>query len=89
MAATSSTTFAPSARISVPTRPSVRHLASPAAAIAVLAVLIALLPGIAHVPATDLVARPLGAPLVSTDVGRAVPTVGSESPAHPQPGLDR
>ena len=89
MAATLSTAIAPTARISVLSRPAVHHLAAPAAAIAVLAMLIAMLPGIAHVPATDLVARPMGAPVVSTDVGRAVPTVGSGSPAHPGPGLDR
>ena len=89
MAATLSTAIVPSARITVPAPPAVRHLAAPAAAIAVLALLIALLPGLAHVPATDLVARPLGAPVVSTDVGREIQTGGSAIPAHAQPGLDR
>lgn len=89
MAATLSTTINPSASIAIPARPAVRHLVAPAAAIAALAVLIALLPGMAHVPATDLVARPMGAPAVQVDPARTVPVEGQASPIQPQAGLDR
>ncbi|HET7496230.1 MAG TPA: hypothetical protein VFJ80_12325 [Candidatus Limnocylindrales bacterium] len=89
MAATLSTTIYPSARIATPARPTVRHLVAPAAAVAVLAALIALLPGIAHVPATDVIARPMGTPAISVDATRPAPTEVPATPAHAQPGLDR
>ena len=88
MTATLGTAITASASITSPARPPVRHLVAPAAAIAALAMLIALLPGLAHVPATDLVARPMGTPALQVETaGRAIEAPAM--PIHAGAGLDR